>query len=829
MEEKNSRAEIQGLKSHIACLEEFIQVNEQAWLVEAQKLESVLSELEQKTRDLTRSEEEARLAREAAEKANRTKSDFLASMSHEIRTPMNAIIGMSHLALKSEKDQKQRNYLEKILFSGKSLLLIINDILDFSKIEAGKLEIESVEFSLDEVLDGVANMVGLQAEQKGLEVLFDFEPRLPKLLVGDPLRLGQILTNLANNAVKFTDHGEVIISILCLAEDVANEKISLQFCVKDTGIGMTSEQMSHLFKSFSQLDASTTRKYGGSGLGLCIAKALVEKMGGTMWVESTPGEGSKFFFRIDYQYKFRKLHPVEKFPKNLRGMHALVVDDNQSCSEILKSQLESFSFKVETASDGFDGLEKFRQSLSSPDGMYELVLMDWNMPGLNGFEATKKIKKEICSDKFPQVILVTGFGHVEIDSESANYEVDSALIKPVKPSVLFDTIMTLFGQEISEKGKIRFHDDLAGKENSFIGRKALVVEDNKINQEVARGFLEGVGFQVEIAENGSKGVEKFLSNEKEFHVVFMDIQMPVMDGYEATRMIRIRAKSRNFPIIAMTAHALKEERERCLKAGMSDYLSKPIDPNALFAVLKKWVEPGNETPVEGQKKSSIDYSLDRKGFSSILNVINLEEALRRIRGDTNHFKKILTAFKNDFKDVLEKINDAVIRRNCEETANLLHSLKGVAGNISANHLFETVREFEEQLKRQEQSDYSDNLSRLEKHFTDVMIAIQRLEDDKEIQKDSTKNQRKVKSDEIDKDVLTGLFSEFHRTLSKNNISAEQYHEKIKKVLENSEFESEISGIENCIEKLDYKGALQFSQKLATKIGIEFKGEGEGNE
>ncbi|MEJ2284348.1 MAG: PAS domain S-box protein, partial [Desulfobacterales bacterium] len=469
-----------------------------------------------------------------AEEATRAKSDFLANMSHEIRTPMNAVIGMAHLALKTELTPKQQDYLNKIQSSANSLLGIINDILDFSKIEAGKLDMEAVEFDLLETLDNVANVITVKAQEKeNLEVLFYLEPQVPNFLVGDSLRLNQILVNLGNNAVKFTEQGEIVLSARVIEK--SDDKVSLQFSVRDTGIGMTAEQQNKLFQAFSQADTSTTRKYGGTGLGLTISKRLVNMMGGEIWTESESGKGTTFHFTADFGLGKETVKKRFEPSPDLRGLKVLVVDDNATSREILQDILESFSFDVFLSASGKEALEEIERA--DNDEPFELVIMDWKMPGMDGIEASRRIKNNRNLTKIPAVVLVTAYGREEVMRQADEIGLDGFLLKPVNSSVMFDAIMQGLGKEVQDVARAGRKKEQSNAELSAIsGARVLLVEDNEINQQVAQEILQGAGLIVTVANNGQEGLDAARQND--YDIILMDVQMPVMDGYTATTRIR---------------------------------------------------------------------------------------------------------------------------------------------------------------------------------------------------------------------------------------------------------------------------------------------------
>ncbi len=678
-------------------------------------------------------------ARNEADEATKAKSEFLANMSHEIRTPMNAVIGMAHLALKTDLTPKQHDYLKKIDVSAKSLLGIINDILDFSKIEAGKMDMEAVDFQLEETLDNISTLVGIKTQEKGLELLFKTDPSVPTALVGDPLRLGQILTNLSNNAVKFTDTGEIVISTELAQKD--GTQVTLKFSVQDTGIGMTSEQAAKLFQPFMQADSSTTRKFGGTGLGLTISKRLAEMMGGEIWVESEQGQGSTFSFTANFGLGKEKAKKQYKPASELRGMRVLVVDDNATSRDILQEMLESFTFEVTVAASGPEGITELENA--EEDKPFELVVMDWKMPDMDGIEASKRIKAHKGLNKIPAIVLVTAYGREEIMQQAEEVGLEGFLLKPVNPSILFDTIIQAFGEEVPETSRIALRREQ--ETNAFEdirGANVLLVEDNEINQQVAKEILEGVGLNVILANNGQEAVNAIKENS--YDAVLMDVQMPVMDGYTATRKIREwesevgmrnaevgeqreegerlgrwegekkseiqstkntadknpQSEFKGLPIIAMTAHAMAGDEEKSLQAGMNAHVSKPIDPDQLFSTLQKWIKPGEkraqaqqpeipaavpESPITKPETDDLPDSLP--GF-------DLAAGLKRLLGNKGLYKKLLLDFHTNYGGAADEIRRALAAKDFDQVHSLVHNIKGLAGNLEATNLQKAAMELE---------------------------------------------------------------------------------------------------------------------------------------
>lgn len=541
-------------------------------------------------RPFRKDEQRLREARDAAEAANRSKSEFLANMSHEIRTPMNGIIGMAHLALQTALTPKQLDYLQKIDFSARTLLVIINDILDFSKIEAGRMDIECTAFSVAQVFENLNTLVAERAEAKGLELLFRVDPSLPGTLKGDALRLGQVLLNLVSNAVKFTESGEITVVLQVIEQD--EDKVCILFSVTDTGIGMTSEQVSRLFQAFSQADTSISRRFGGSGLGLAISQRLVTLMGGDLSVQSTPDVGSAFSFTLSFELADIQEETLDpSLPAEvLFGMRVLVVDDNAAARQILGEELACRDFVVDYATCGEEALEAV--SFASIEGRpYRIIFMDWKMPGMNGMEAARHIRllseqDEVC------IIMVTAYGQTTIAENWPS--IQAVLSKPVSATALMAAIGRCLGVTLSDTSSCvpvgEPAEASAGQPNQYepLSGHILLAEDNFINQQIASELLTGMGLTVDLAENGIEAVKLFESGT--YSLVLMDVQMPEMDGLEATRLIRAhKDPDRQTPIIALTAHALTEAREKSLEAGMDDHLTKPLEPDDLYAMLKNWL------------------------------------------------------------------------------------------------------------------------------------------------------------------------------------------------------------------------------------------------
>ncbi len=669
-------------------------------------------ELEHLNQVLKSNEIDLEKAKQEAISGSTLKSQFLANMSHEIRTPMNAIIGMAHLALRTELDPKLRDYLEKIQGASNSLLGIINDILDFSKIEAGKLRFEQIDFDLADVMERLADLLTINAQKKGLELLFDIGADVPMSLVGDPLRLGQVLTNLVSNAIKFTGQGEITVLVRLDAPPTASDQVRLKFEVQDTGVGLSEQQCQRLFIAFTQADASTTRKYGGTGLGLTISKRLVELMGGEIMVQSKQGVGSRFSFTawlgLQQQQTQREL--------NIDSLRILVVDDNASAREIFSTMIASLGHTVSVARSGLEALDKL--DTAQREGQpYGLVIVDWQMPELDGIQTIKRIRLNALN--MPICMMVTAYSRDELLHDLGDLHIDGLLIKPVSPSMLSDTLMTAFGKQVKQRQGLR-QFDYRQLQAALNGGYVLLVEDNEINRDLALELLISAGMRVDIAVNGQDALEKISASD--YDAILMDCQMPVMDGFEATKILRAELRYAKLPVIAMTANVMAEDREKCLACGMDDHIGKPINVAQLYTTLARWVKPKYSTSERVPATVSVE--------SDVLAIegIDVADGLARTMGNTTFYKQLLTRFHRDQSNVPEKIREAL---NCGDRISaerLAHTLKGVAGQVGASGIEALAAQLEsgiargaeEEILRQLTQSLAADLSQLQDKMASVL-------------------------------------------------------------------------------------------------------------
>jgi two-component system sensor histidine kinase/response regulator len=740
--------------------------------------------------------DKAERERKATEAASQAKSEFLANISHEIRTPLNGIIGIGNLLWKTTLDARQKDLLRKIWSSSYSLLEIVNDILDFSKIESGHIELERIPFSLDDTLDNQTEMFGSRAQEKGIEIIISIADDVPRNLIGDPLRLGHILSNLINNAIKFTATGEIIIRIL-LKKAFANSA-EISFSISDTGIGISPETQKKLFQPFTQADNSTSRKFGGTGLGLVICKRLIELMGGTIGVESESGKGSTFYFVANFGMGIQHSATTLHLPAPLIGLRVLVVDDNATSRNHLCALLQSLKMDPDKAASGEDALNKLNADRANPI-KYGLVLIDKMMPGMNGLETLGAIRRESEFSGLP-IIIMDGAGREEILYQAADSTADAFLMKPVHPSLLLNTCLAVTNKanrdRQSKAQALYLEQSRAAK---LKGARLLVVEDNEINRQIIIEILENVGANVDSAINGKSAIEAV--EKTSYDAVLMDIQMPEMDGCTATEIIRSSPRHRDLPIIALTAHVYAGEKKRCTNSGMNDHIPKPIEPEIVYNVLARWLRrtglpAGPEpTPQMAVLPELPPGSLEVPGIA-------VSSGLRRVNNNSRLYTKILLLFQQHHAASADEIEAAIGAEDIAKAREIAHTVKGIAGNIGAEGLFGAAKMLEQALAAAETNRFTGLVAGFREQLAVVLTSITQFT------APSAPSQEQEAEQPVDRAKVTTLLTTLATLLTSDLSSAFKVLQELSQSLTRTTLAQECRTLETLLHNIEIDTAQQ---------------------